>query len=151
MFPGIFWKNFHSIDFKPCQGCHTSGKSRGKFYFFKVGELSGNLKNCQGNSEKGQMSGNFMLWFWKACHIMTFMHKITWFSNGKLNFLSSRLSVSHENWYTNSHFHLDVNEKHWSILWKQYVYTKVYIVQCGYHGRLCGKWELNHIVLCWND
>ena len=39
------------------QGCHTSGKSQGKFYFFKVRELSGNLKNCQGNSEKGQMSG----------------------------------------------------------------------------------------------
>ena len=39
------------------QGCHASGKSQGKNHFFKVRELSGNLKKCQGNSEKGQMSG----------------------------------------------------------------------------------------------
>ena len=42
------------------QGCHASGKSQEKIYFFKVRELSGNLKKCQGNSEKGEMSGNFM-------------------------------------------------------------------------------------------
>ena len=39
------------------QSCHASGKSQEKFYFFKVRELSGNLKKCQGNSERGQMSG----------------------------------------------------------------------------------------------
>ena len=47
------------IDTRLNQGCHTSGKSQGNFFFFfKVRELSGNLKKCQGNSEKGQMSGN---------------------------------------------------------------------------------------------
>ena len=48
---------------------------REKKYLFKVRELSVNLKKCQGNSEKGQMSGNFMWGFWKVCHVIIFIHK----------------------------------------------------------------------------
>ena len=38
-----------------------------------------------------EMSGNFMWGFWKVCHVMIFIHKITWFSNCKLNFSASWL------------------------------------------------------------
>ena len=33
------------------QGCHTSGKSQGKVFFFKVREMSGNFEICQGKNE----------------------------------------------------------------------------------------------------
>ena len=46
-----------------------------------------------GKSGKGEMSGNFMLRFWKVCYIRIFILKITWFSNCKLNFLSSWLKT----------------------------------------------------------
>ena len=39
------------------QGVHGQGKSRGKKYFFKVRELSGNFEICQGILEFKQKSG----------------------------------------------------------------------------------------------
>ena len=36
---------------KAVQGCHTSGKSQGKVFFFKVREMSGNFEICQGKNE----------------------------------------------------------------------------------------------------
>ena len=41
---------------KDRQGCHTSGKSQGKVYFFKVREMSGNFEICQGKIEYWKMS-----------------------------------------------------------------------------------------------
>ena len=35
-----------------------------------------------------EMSGNFMWGVWKIYHVIIFIHKITWFLNYKLNFLS---------------------------------------------------------------
>ena len=66
------------------QGCHTSGKSQGKIYFFKVREF----EKMSGKFWKGanvrEMPGNFMWGFWKVYHVIIFIHKITWFLNYKL-------------------------------------------------------------------
>ena len=40
-----------SSHFLQNQGCHSSAKSQGNLYFFKVRELSGKFANCQGNME----------------------------------------------------------------------------------------------------
>ena len=44
----IVWKTGGDV---PPQGCHTSGKSQGKVFFFKVREMSGNFEICQGKNE----------------------------------------------------------------------------------------------------
>ena len=74
---------------------HVREKS-GKIIFFQGQGIVREFEKLSGKFWKGtdvmEMSGNFIVGFWKACHIMTFIHKIAWFSSGKLNFLSSRLT-----------------------------------------------------------
>ena len=50
------------------QGCQRSGKSQGKFLFFKVREKSGNSVKSQGKSLNGRKSGNSqgILWWMPA-------------------------------------------------------------------------------------
>ena len=43
------------------QGCQRSGKSQGKFLFFKVREKSGNSVKSQGKSLDMRKSGNFVM------------------------------------------------------------------------------------------
>ena len=43
------------------QGCQRSGKSQGKFLFFKVREKSGNSVKSQGKSLDMEKSGNFVM------------------------------------------------------------------------------------------
>ena len=50
-------QNVHEISIKISSGCPRSGKKSGKKYFFKVRELSGNFKICQGILEFKQKSG----------------------------------------------------------------------------------------------
>ena len=64
---------------------------QGKFYFFKVREfeiMSGKFWKGANVREK---SGNFMMGFWKVCHIIIFIHKTNLLSKCKLNFLTSWL------------------------------------------------------------
>ena len=54
----IYRKILDILKFSPSQqGCHTSGKSQGKGFFFKVSEMSGNFEICQGKIEFWKMSG----------------------------------------------------------------------------------------------
>ena len=88
----------------------------GKKIFFQGQGIVREFEKMSGKFWKGanvrEMSGNFILGFRKVCHVIIFIHKITWFSNCKLNFLSSWLealfpvilvsSKSHQIWHSRS-------------------------------------------------
>ena len=85
------WSDILAMDICIYRVATRQGKVRE--LFFQGHGLVREFDQMSGKFWKGEnvreMSGNFMLAFWKVCCNIIFIKKITWFSNCMLNFLSS--------------------------------------------------------------